>query len=323
VAALLVALLMASAARPGESAEKLRAAYPVVNIAMTPAWIAKDLGFFREEGLDVEMVYISGATAAVQALLAGDIQAGIAVGIPPVVTAILQGADLIVPAVSGNRLNSVLVSRTPVRAPEELAGKRFGITTRGSPAELVTRIALRQLGIDPARVLMVPVGDQSLRITALSAGHIDATVLTWHELNQVQDQRQFHVLLDLAKAEVDFPYHNLVVTRQLASQKRPVVLGMIRALVKAVRFMRANREESVRVAARWIRTTETDRLQGQWRLIAFDEWQDIPRPSESGFRFVIDGLVDRYPKAATLKLSDVFDASFVEELERAGFFANK
>src|SRR5262249_10869695 len=152
-----------------------------------------------------------------------------------------------VPAVTGNRLNSVLVSRTPVGAPAELAGKRFGISSRGSPPELLTRIALRKLGVDPDRVLMIPVGLQPQRIAALSAGHIDATILTWHELQQVPDRRQFHVVLDLAKVEVDFPFANLVVTKEFATQKRSSVLGLIKALVKAVRFMRGNPEESVRI----------------------------------------------------------------------------
>ena len=322
--ALLLACLTATAARHAEGAEKLRIVYPVASVIMTPAWIAKDLGFFREEGLDVEMVFVSGATAAVQALLAGDFQAGISIGAPPIVAAIIQGADLTVPAVPGNRLDYVLVSRIPVKAPEELAGKRFGISAYGSPSELVTRIALRKLGVDPNRAVMLAVGGtSSLRIAALSAGHIDASVLTLAELLQVQDRVQFHVVLDLARLDIDYPYNTLVVTKQFATQKRPVVLGMIRALVRGVRFMRANREESVRVAAHWTKTADIEGLRGQWRHVAFNLWQEIPRASESGFQFVVDGLVDRHPRAATLRLSDVFDVSFVEELERSGFFGNK
>jgi NitT/TauT family transport system substrate-binding protein len=318
---LLVASLIATAARPAESLEKLRIGHPVVTVTLTPLWIAKDQGFFRAEGLDVETTFISGATSVVQAVLAGDIRAGISVGASPVVTAILQGADLTIPAVMGNRLENVLVSRTPVKTPAELVGKRFGISTRGAPAEAATRIALRRLGVDPDRVVMVAVGGMPQRSAAMSAGLIDATVLSQAEFLQVQDQ--VHLILDLAKANLDFPYQTLVVTKQFATEKRPLVLGLIRALVKAVRFMRTNREESVQIAARWTRIADLDRIERQWRHVAFDLWQEIPRPSESGFRLMVESLVDRHPKAATLKLGDVFDASFVEELERSGFFASK
>jgi NitT/TauT family transport system substrate-binding protein len=320
-AVLLVASLMAIAARPAAGLEKLRIAYPSVSVTLTPLWIAKDLGFFRAEGLEVETTFISGATPTVQALLAGDIQAGVGVGAPPVVTAILQGGDLTIAAVPGNRLDNVLVSRTPVRTPAELAGKRFGISARGAPAEVVTRIALQRLGVDPDRVVMVAVGGGPQRRAAMSAGLIDATVLSSAEF--VQEQGQVHLVLDLAKAGLDFPYQTLVVTKQFATQNRPLVLGMIRALVKALRFMRANREESVRIAAQWTKTADLDRIQRQWQHIAFDLWQEIPRPSESGFRLVVETLGDRHPRLATLRLSDVFDASFVEELERSGFFANR
>ena len=115
--ALLLACLTAAAPRHATSAEKVRIAYPVPSMAMIPAWIAKDLGFFRDEGLDVEMPFISSATAVVQALLAGEVQAGVSVGAPPIVAAIAQGAELTIPAVPGNRMDYVLVSRAPVRAP--------------------------------------------------------------------------------------------------------------------------------------------------------------------------------------------------------------
>ena len=322
--ALLLACLTAAAPRHATSAEKVRIAYPVPSMAMIPAWIAKDLGFFRDEGLDVEMPFISSATAVVQALLAGEVQAGVSVGAPPIVAAIAQGAELTIPAVPGNRMDYVLVSRAPVRAPHELVGKRFGINARGSSSELGTRIALRKLGLDPDRALMVVIGGPtSLRIAALSAGHIDASVLGLADLLHAQDQVQFHVVLDLAKADLDFPFGTVVVTKQFATQKRHLVLGMIKALVKGLRFMRANPDESVRVAARWMKTADPERLQGEWRHVAFDLWQEIPRASESGFRLVVDELVVRNPRVAALRLSDVFDASFVEAFERSGFFGNK
>src|SRR5262249_14859316 len=192
VVALLLACLTAITPRHAKSAEKVRIAYPVVTVAMIPAWIATDLGFFRDEGLDVEMPFISSATAVVQALLAGEVQAGVYVGAPPIVAAVAQGAELTIPAVPGNRMDYVLVSRAPVRAPHELTGKRFGINARGSSSELGTRLALQKLGLDPDRALMVVIGGStSLRIAALSAGHIDASVLGMADLLHAQDQVQF------------------------------------------------------------------------------------------------------------------------------------
>jgi len=158
-------------------------------------------------------------------------------------------------------------------------------------------------------------------MSALSAGVIDFTVLSSSELLQAPDP--VHIVLDLAKVGLDFPSQTLVVTKQFAAQRRPLVLGMIRALVKAVRYMRTNREESVRIAARRTKIDDLERIQRQWHHVAFDLWQEVPRPSEPGFRLVVETLTDRHPRLATLRPSDVFDASFVEELERSGFFANR
>ncbi len=310
---------------PGESAEKLekiRIAYPTVTMAVAPVWIAKDAGLFNEEGLDVEMPYISSGTTITQALLGGDLHAGTNIGAPPVVSSVAQGAALTMVAVTGNRLDYILVSRRPIKDPGDLAGKRFAVSALGASSEIVTRIALEKLGVNPDSVTMLAVGGSPLRVSALAKGYVDATMLSASDLIGAQEMG-FYTILDLATSDIEYPYNALVVSKRVAAQKRNVILGIIRGMVKGLRFMRNNRDESVKISSRWLKSSDMDSLRRQWKHVAFNLWQEVPYPTEAGFLLVVKGLAGRNPKVAELKMADVYDTSFLDELSRTGFFRTR
>src|SRR5262250_1502172 len=121
----LVGGVLANTLWAAQAVEKIRIAYPSVAMPMAPWWIAQDKGIFRQEGLDAESMYIKGDSMNVQALLAGDIQAGYG-GAAPVAGAVAQGAAVVIIAVPANRMGYLLVTREPVKDPRELYGKKFG-----------------------------------------------------------------------------------------------------------------------------------------------------------------------------------------------------
>jgi ABC-type taurine transport system substrate-binding protein len=128
--------------------EKVRIAYPTISITLAPLWFAKDKGLFEQEGLDVDPTYIRGGTTIVQAVIGGNVQIGYA-GVPPILSAMARGAPLVVVAVLNNKMDYLIVSRTPVRQPSELNGKKFAISSFGSSSEFAAR--LEKVGADPSK----------------------------------------------------------------------------------------------------------------------------------------------------------------------------
>lgn len=316
--ALLVPLVKPSLAHPEEKLEKIRIGYPTITPSVGPWWIAKDAGIFLEEGLDVEMTFISGGAIVVQAVLGGDIQAGYA-GTPPIVSAIARGAGLSIVAVNQNRLDYVLVSREVFNDPRRLTGKKFAISSRGAISEFATRIALKKLGVNPDSVVMFVVGGSPLRIAALQRGSVDASILSTTEFFQVQDMG-FHPLFEFLKSDVEYPFNVICVTKRFAKEKKHVVSGIIRGLQRGLWFMRNNPDRSLHIMARWLRTPVTDELRRQWKYVAFDLFEEIPYPTEAGFSLLINQMAERDPAIARLRMGDLVDTSFLDELSGAGFF---
>jgi len=146
-------------------------------------WLAKDLGYYEREGLDVDLLELNGTPLAIAALVSG--QADVAnVGVPEAIDLVATDKAAVRAINSSDaRQYFLLATAADVQAPADLQGKTFGVARIGSVDYTQSLIVLRGLGLDPAADLtFVGVGDPSTRARALVAGNVQAatfSVATW------------------------------------------------------------------------------------------------------------------------------------------------
>jgi ABC-type nitrate/sulfonate/bicarbonate transport system substrate-binding protein len=314
---LLLCPVMLAEVRGAEPLKKMRIAIPSIVIDFGPLWIGRDKGFFRDERLDAEVTYIQGNIRGVQALIAGEVQFGIAGSAGPI-GARAAGEDVVIVAVPMNRLDYTFVARQPVKSAADLIGKKIGIGSVGGSDEVATRIALRHLGIDPAQVTTLVTGGSAERLTALRVGSVDAATVGGATF--IGGGAGLYKVLDLLDLGVEFPFTAIFTTRRFAAANRDAVLGLIRGYMLGVRFFQQNKEEALAITARNLRTSNRELLERQWQYVKEHVFEKVPLPTEKGFKLVFDMLAPRNPKVAALRMDDVFDASFVKELLDKGFF---
>ena len=136
-----------------------------------PSFIsAQNVGIFKKHGIHLELIYIPGGSLSVQALI-GDSLDMLLAGGTPLVYAVLKGADLKYIAGLNNRMPYVLVARDGINAPEQLRGKKIGISRFGSNTSFVVKLAATQMGLNPKRDMQImQVGGQDARVVALKTG---------------------------------------------------------------------------------------------------------------------------------------------------------
>ncbi|HEY1266222.1 MAG TPA: ABC transporter substrate-binding protein, partial [Candidatus Binatia bacterium] len=128
---------------------KIRIGYPSISSRQAQLWVAKDEGFFRKYGLDVELIFLRGGQVAVQALASGD---------PPLVTvgnvilANLQGYENVLVASVENSYDQIVFARPgTAKTVEQLKGKRFGISGFGTATHNAAVILFKKFNLDPAK----------------------------------------------------------------------------------------------------------------------------------------------------------------------------
>lgn len=156
---------------------KLRIAYVAPIGVMAPAWMAKESGAFKAEGLEVELIYIE-ARSAIAALVAKEVDA-LEISAPGMIPANLAGADVTLIAGLLNKMIFSLHAQKEFKSAEQLRGKVVGTDRVGTPSDYGTRVALTLLGLKPeSDVQLLRIGASAVLLPALQSGQIAAAAIT-------------------------------------------------------------------------------------------------------------------------------------------------
>src|SRR5581483_7201894 len=162
-----------AAPRPVAPMVKMTVAYSEITFINLPLWTAKADGIFEKHGLDVDLQNIDSSTS-IAALVSGQVQAAAAGG-SEALSAAVEGADLQTVACLGGQYPYVLMAPASIQTPDDLRGKKVGVSRAGSSSDIATRVVLKRLGLDPDNdVTIIAVGSLANRTAALLSGSIDA-----------------------------------------------------------------------------------------------------------------------------------------------------
>jgi NitT/TauT family transport system substrate-binding protein len=186
--------------------------------AYAPLWLAADRGFFAQEGLDPELIFIGSAPTMVASMIAREAPLASTAG-TAVMSAVTGGAPLKILATFNNRVGSVLMARPGIVRPEDLRGKRVGVQSMGGGIWMQALLALEHLGLEPVRdrLHIQVIGPQPQLAKALEAGAIDVTVLPT-AFSQPLKARGCPVLLEFLNANIPLTGTSLIALKETAEQ---------------------------------------------------------------------------------------------------------
>jgi NitT/TauT family transport system substrate-binding protein len=239
-------LLLAGSFEAVHSAEKtiklapVRFAYVSRSILDMPYMIARDRGFFREEGLEVEFVFMK-AIQTVQAMLAGGVDFGTATGTG--ISAAVNGADVRVVFALTDKPSFDMIALPHIASVQQMRGKKLGISAPGSLTEILARQIFLVNKIPLDQVAMLPLGTSDVTYIALKAGTIDATMLQVPQNFIAQDEgyRKIAAGADVYRAVQG----GLTTTKAVITERPEVVTRAIRATQKALRLIRTDKKFAI------------------------------------------------------------------------------
>jgi NitT/TauT family transport system substrate-binding protein len=313
---ILCAESLALASASAQELKKIRIGYPSLSFRQSNVWVAKEEGLFKKYGLEVEPIFLRGGQLATQALAGGDPPI---VNIGTVVQANLTGFNLVLIAAVETKYDQIVFTTLGIKRLEQLKGKKFGISGYGAATHYAAIILARHLNLDPIKDLtLIPGGPDAERLAALSAGKIDATFFSSSGAPPAR-KMGFNELLQIADLGVEVQGNGLATSRAYVQSNRDVVKNAVKGFVEAIYFIYANKKESQKVFAKYMRTNDPTVLEE-----SYDGYiHTIPKkpyPTLKGIQFMLDMLSEKMPQAKTAKPEQFVDLSFLQELEKEGFF---
>jgi NitT/TauT family transport system substrate-binding protein len=281
-------------------------------------WIAKDARIYERHGLDTELILLRGSGQSSQAIIGGSIFAA-PVTLATVMNADLSGADLVTVAHTVAGVQSKLLVKPEIKRPEDLRGKKLAISTFGSLGDFLNRHIIKKYGMEPGRdVILITIGNTPERIQALVSGGVDAADLNYPADAQAE-RLGFKVLWD-AKKEVSYPSMSVVTRRKSVLEDRDTVMRMVKAHVEAIHYLKTNKEFSLKVLSKYLKTNDRELLEGSYEIYRND-FISVPYPITQGLQATYDYVALQRPEVWKHKPEEFMDASFIAELEKTGFIA--
>jgi len=224
---------------------KIRIAIPDFTSSSVPFEIARQKGFFSQEGLDVEIIRI-GCSVSVKALIARSIDFDGCTSFRPIVSAGLQGINIKIIMARVNRPLMDLIGSAGIEQVPDLRGKIIGGGTRGSPAEDFLEEFLMLNNLNPRKdVKILSVGTSSDRIAALYARQLDATLLS-PPLNLKAIDAGFKRVANLGDWIAGFQ-GGFGALRSYLNDHREIAVRTLRAILRGLEFYRTRKGESVTI----------------------------------------------------------------------------
>ena len=269
----------------------------------------------EQEGIKPTFVYIGGPQVS-QALVSGDIRMAI-VGAASPIRAAAHGADLrMVGGVTDKEVAS-FVADSSIKTPAELKGTRLAIDRLGDYSDFRARKVLEMFGLQPQKdVMLLQIGAQTARFAALKNGHVQSTFVV-PPLTLVARKAGLRELADLG--ELGFPSSSgtFVVMRSTIEKNSNEIYGVLRAIAKAIRIYKTDKEQALGAIARFMRIDDREALEETWRMNA-KVLKDIPSPPLAGIRLVKDFLAQTDPQVKKMNLEFFITSQFTDRLQREG-----
>ncbi|HEX2928075.1 MAG TPA: ABC transporter substrate-binding protein, partial [Candidatus Binatia bacterium] len=223
--------------------ENIRTSFASFGVIYYPHFIAKELNFYQDEGLNIEIIAMPGGLAT-QALVAGDLQFSTSSGSS--LNASLRGIKLKVVYVNLDRpLYRLWSWRDEIRKVTDLRGKSIGVASRGDTMEGAANLLLRKYGMDPARdVTWIALGTPG-RVPSLLSRNVDSVVLGFSDSHLLQTRgHPVHEVANIGK-EIKMLYTGLATSEELLGKRPDLVRRFIRATVKGREFLKRNKSQSL------------------------------------------------------------------------------
>lgn len=276
-------------------AQDLRRIYygTTTSTAHLPIWVAKDVGLFAKQGLNVEPIHIRGGALITMGIMSGQLQFSGA-GAESIVAARIEGGDVVLLACPVDSDPVYLIARPEIKSPAELKGKATAVTRLGSTTHFYLRAALRQVGLDPEKdVTILQLGTGTEAVSAMEGGRISMAALT-NRYAIPLIQRGWPVFVDLSKTDLVYPSSCVASSRAFVKSEPKLVEDFLRAYVGAIQLIKKDAQLAEKIFAKWLREKDPHLIKKTVESYA-RLFKPAPYVPDKGIETVMKDLANRRP----------------------------
>jgi NitT/TauT family transport system substrate-binding protein len=282
-------------------------------------WMAQEAGLFKKYNIDHELVFIASSGIVTAALLGGDADMTVTGGIGNVIAYVRGSTDVAFIGGVKNTMTQTLVAGGNIKKPEDLKGKRIGVSRIGGNSHYFTIQALRRYNMEPNRDFsFLQTGGDPETLAALLSGGIEVANLTPPTDSQAI-ARGYHYVVYGPDLKIPYAATAFVTKRSLLTKRGQVVGQYMRAMAETARIMHTDKEFVYKVLGKYLRITDRNVLDS-----AYNAEIKVLEPrlviKNEALQAILDEVAQTDPRAKKVKPQELIDNRYLDEMEKSGFF---
>ena len=296
------------------SAQPVRIAVGAASVASLPTWVAQDAGYFAREGVPAELIYIRGGPQTMSALVSGEVPFAQIYG-GALLAAALTGADVVIVAGLINQPFFSIITTKGIDKPEDLRGKKIGISTFGSATDFALRLALKKWGIRAdSEVSILQMRGVPEILPAMASGALHGGVMS-PPTNMMAMRAGFKELAYLPQVGISFQHTSIATSRRYLERNRATAIKMLRAYRSAIERIKADKPFTIKTLSKYMNTSDNVVLDYSYNT-GLPLFRPVPYPTMEGIQAALDFLAEKEPKAKQAQPKDFVDLSLLQEIEK-------
>jgi ABC-type nitrate/sulfonate/bicarbonate transport system substrate-binding protein len=301
-------LLSFVAARDGLAIDNLRVAYPSLNTSVFALIIGQKEGYFKEEGINLELLSIRGEIA-IRTTLAGEVDFFTNAG--SALAAAVRNVPVRLVTVFQDKPGWDLIVQPDIKSVSQLRGKNIAIMSPEGSLAVVAREILRKNGLDPAKdVNLVTMGGDEVRFPALQTKAISATL--FNTAMSLRAQKEGFHKLGAAADYANLIEGGLATSQDRIKQNPDKIYRFVRGALKGLNYYVSKRESSIKYMMDNLRMKDRELVSAiydiQTRLILKEGYSD-----DKILQSMIEDMKRTTKVTRDIKVADIFDLSFVKK----------
>lgn len=301
----------------GKPLKKIRVGVPSVGMGNIITFVIKEGRLFEKYGLEAEVITVMGSGIGSKALISGNLDV-IPIATPTVIAANLAGADMAILAHTMPAVVHALMVRPDLKKPEDLKGKKIGVSSLGSLTDFLVRSIAKKKGLNPDRdiTLITTGGSDTERVMALKAGAVDGTAVS-HPGYGLARKMGFAMLWDSAK-ELEYPWMEITTRRAAIKNNRELIMNYMKAHMEGIALFKRDRDFGIKVIKKTLRVTDDELVNESYDIFS-KMFIPAPYPNHPGMKISFEYVATTRSDIWSHKPEEFTDPSFVTELDKSGF----
>ncbi len=318
---IIVVALLFSGVVHAQTPKKVPFPFSPIGLNCLPWFVVKDAHIGEKYGIELDPIFIGASSALFQSMLSGAADMSGSGG-PAIIANIINGGDIIHVTAMVPRFTQSIMVKPEIRKPQEMAGKKIGVSRLGTVTHFALQTALDGYGVKGVTILQM--GGQPEEAAGLIRGSVDGAVVSPPYNFQLKKLGYNEVVSpsDLSKF-AEFITNGIVARRSVVEKDKDTVMRVIKATAEAIKLIQTDKALTKKIMMKWMPMKDADLLE-QAYLFATENYAKEGVVSESALRSMVkqmaqSNLIDAKAVANT-PVTAYYDNRYVEEVKRSGFF---